>query len=69
MIVYVLTDLTMSIAKNASRFDFLPDDAGDPFQTTTKKSKKKNNNGSGDGKQKTAKKNANSDKKQVMNEA
>lgn len=57
----------MSIAKNASRFDFLPDDAGDPFETASKKNKKKNNSSSGDAsKSKAGKKNnTNSDRKQV----
>lgn len=60
----------MSIAKNASRFDFLPDDAGDPFENTSKKSKKKGKSGSGDAsKNKSATKNnpnSSSDRKQVF---
>ncbi len=60
----------MSITKNASRFDFLPDDAGDPFESAIKKSKKKGKSGSGDAsKNKSATKNnptSNSDRKQVF---
>ncbi|ODN05015.1 G kinase-anchoring protein 1 [Orchesella cincta] len=59
----------MSIAKNASRFDFLPDDADDPFQTASKKNKKKDRTGSnsGDGsKTKASKKGSNSDRKQLQ---
>lgn len=56
----------MSIAKNASRFDFLPDDAGDPFDTVGKKNKKKDNSNADATKKKAPKKSStNSDRKQV----
>ncbi|CAL8131436.1 unnamed protein product [Orchesella dallaii] len=60
----------MSIAQNASRFDFLPDDADDPFQTgKPKKNRKKDGDGSkaGDGSNKKgSKKNGTSDRKQLQ---